>query len=184
MGPFEYISVLLSIVISLALAHLLSAIAQMIDRGIGRFSIPLAQWIAFCLFLCVDYWFTIWRVHDQTVWTLAYVSLLLAQAALIYVASWLIVPSTFADEPIDLKAFFDRNRRKFMSIILILALVNEVTNLTLPGFGSLHIGLLILAWIVLLSVGIISKSERVQLAVAAANVALTAHYAVTFIPAL
>ena len=113
-----------------------------------------------------------------------YVSLLLTQVALIYVASWLIVPTKFGDGPVDLKAFFDRNRRKFMSIILILALVNEVTNLTLPGFGSLHIGLLILAWIVLLSVGIISKSERVQLAVAAANVALTAHYAVTFVPAL
>ena len=101
-----------------------------------------------------------------------------------YVASWLIVPSTFGDEPIDLKAFFDRNRRKFMSIILILALVNEVTNLTLPGFGSLHIGLLIMGWIVLLSVGIIWKSERVQLGVAVANVVLTVHYAVTFVPAL
>ncbi len=75
MGPFEYISVLLSIVISLALAHLLSGIARMIENGVRRFSIPLAQWILFCLFLCVDYWFTIWRVHDVTVWTLGYSNL-------------------------------------------------------------------------------------------------------------
>lgn len=42
MGPFEYIAVLLSIVISLALAHLLAGIAHMIDKGVRRFSIPLA----------------------------------------------------------------------------------------------------------------------------------------------
>jgi hypothetical protein len=123
-------------------------------------------------------------VHDQTVWTLVYVSLLLTQAALVYVASWLIVPSTFSDEPIDLTAFFDRNRRKFMGVIMILAIVNEVTNLTLPGFGNLTIGLMIAAWIVLLSVGMIWKSPRVQLAVAAANVVLTSYYAVKFVPAL
>jgi hypothetical protein len=99
---------------------------------------------------------------------LGYVSLQLTQAALVHVASWLIVPSTFSDEPIDLTAFFDRNRRKFMSVVLILAIVNEATNLTLPGFGSLLIGLMIMAWIVLLTVGMIWKSQRVQLTVAAA----------------
>ena len=110
--------------------------------------------------------------------------MLLTQAALVYVASWLIVPSTFSDEPIDLTAFFDRNRRKFMGVIMILAIVNEVTNLTLPGFGNLTIGLMIAAWIVLLSVGMIWKSPRVQLAMAAANVVLTSYYAVKFVPAL
>jgi len=53
MSAFGYISVLLSIVISLALAHLLTGIAHMIDKGVRRFSIPLAQWIGFCLFLCL-----------------------------------------------------------------------------------------------------------------------------------
>jgi len=71
-----------------------------------------------------------------------------------------------------------------MSVVMILAIVNEVTNLTLPGFGSLLIGSMRMGWIVLLGVGWLWKSPRIQLAVAAANVALTAYYAVTFVPAL
>jgi hypothetical protein len=184
MLPFEYISVLLSIVITLALAHLLSAIAQMIDKGVRNFSIVLVQWIGFCLFLCLDYWFTIWRLHDQQDWTLVYVGQLLLLASLVYTASWLIVPSSFKDEPFDMTAFFGRNRRKFMGTVLILAILNETINLTLPGFGSLHVGLLVLSWIILLSIGIIWDSHRLHLGLAAVNVVLTIHYAMVFIPAL
>jgi hypothetical protein len=184
MTPFDYISVLLSIVISIALAHILTGIARMIRSGVVRFSIPLAQWIGFCLFLCVDYWFYIWRLNDQLDWSLTYVGQLLIQASLIYLASHLIVPSSSGDGPMDMTDFFDRNRRKFMSIVIILAITNEILNLSLPGFGSLHVGLLVAAWIALLSIGIYSNSPKVQLVLAATNVLLTVHYAVEFVPAL
>ena len=166
MTSFEYVSVLLSIVISIALARMLTGIARMIRSGVVRFSVPLVQWIGFCLFLCVDHWFTIWRLHDQLDWSLAYVLQLLTQASLIYLASYLVIPSTSRDGPVDMTEFFDQNRRKFMGTIIILAIANEILNLSLPGFGSLHVGLLVLAWIVLLSIGMISNSPRVQLALA------------------
>ena len=50
MTPFEYVSVLLSIVVSLALAHLLIGIAKMIKVGISRWSIPLLSWIGLMSF--------------------------------------------------------------------------------------------------------------------------------------
>lgn len=181
--PFEYIAVLLSIVISFALAHLLSGIAHIIENGFRRFSIPLAHWIAFCLFLCVDYWFTVWHLRGQTDWTLAYVCQLLAQSALIYIASRLIVPAPTNDEPIDLSAFFDRHRRKLMGVLIVLAIVNQATNLTLEGFSAPILGYMIIV-IGLFAVAWIWKSHSVQLAVAAVNVAMTAYYAVTFVPAL
>ena len=126
---------LLSIIISLALAHLLSGIAHIIENGAKRFSLLLAQWIAWCFFLCVDYWFTIWHARDNTAWTFGYVSLLLLQAALIYIVARLVVPAPRNDEPIDLSDFFDRHRRKFMGAIATLAIVNEGTNLTLQAGG-------------------------------------------------
>jgi len=94
----------MSIVVSIAIAHMLTGIAHMIRSGIVRFSFPLAQWIAFCLFLCVDYWFYIWRLNDRTDWSLAYVGLLLLQASLIYLASHLVVPERSGDVPIDMTA--------------------------------------------------------------------------------
>ena len=184
MQSFDYIAVLLSIVISLALAHLLIGIAHMIQDGVRRFSIPLAQWILFSLFLCVDYWFYIWQLHRETLWSLPYVCLLLFQASIIFVAARLIVPAASDDAAIDMTAFFDRNRRKYMAVVIVLAAINEIINVSLPGFGSLHVGLLVAAWIVLFGVAYTWQSHRVQLAVAAANVMLTLHYAMTFVPAL
>jgi len=45
MTAFEYVSVLLSIVVSLALAHLLIGVARVIKVGASRVSVPLLAWI-------------------------------------------------------------------------------------------------------------------------------------------
>ena len=58
------------------------------------------------------------------------------------------------------------------------------TNLTIEGFNSTLLGLMVLAWVVLFAIAWLCQSPRIQLVVAAANVALTAWYAVTFVPAL
>jgi hypothetical protein len=120
MQPLGYVAILLSIVISLALAHLLSGIAHMIQNGVRRFSIPFAQWILFSLFLCVDYWFYIWHLHREAIWSLPYVCLLLTQASIIFVAARLIVPSVSDDSAVDMTTFFDRNRRKYMAVVIVL----------------------------------------------------------------
>jgi hypothetical protein len=94
------------------------------------------------------------------------------------------VPAPTTDEPIDLSAFFDRHRRKFMGVLIVLAIVNQATNLTLEGFSAPILGYMIIVWIGLFAAAWAWKSQSVQLAVAAVNVAMTAYYAVTFVPAL
>ena len=184
MQPFDYVTVLLSIVVSLALAHLLTGIAHMIQDGVRSFSMPLAQWILFSLFLCVDYWFYVWHLHRESSWSLAYVGLLLGQASMIFVAARLIVPGVSNGSPVDMTAFFERTRRKYMAVVFAVAASNELINLSLPGFGSIQVALLVAAWLFLFAVGWVFASLRVQLAIAAANVMLTGYYAVTFVPSL
>jgi hypothetical protein len=184
MRSFEFVAVLLSIIISFAFAHILNGIAHIIENGVKRFSLLLAQWMAWCLFLCVDYWFTIWHARNNAVWTFGYVSLLLTQGALIYIVARLVVPTPRNDEPIDLSSFFDTHRRKFMGAIAVLAIVNEVTNLTLQGFNTSLLGLMVAAWVLLAVTAFTFESKRVQYAVAAANVILTVWYAATFVRTL
>jgi hypothetical protein len=184
MRSFEFVAVLLGIIISFALAHLLNGIASVIENGFKRFSLLLAHWIGWCFFLCVDYWFTVWHARDNTVWTFGYVSLLLLQGALIYIVARLVVPVPTTEQPIDLSDFFDRRRRKFMGAILTLTIVNEGTNLTLQGFNTSLLGLMVAGWLVLAATAFAWKAKPVQYAVAAANVALTTWYAFTFVSAL
>lgn len=184
MLPFDYVAVLLSIVISLALTHLLTGVAAMIQNGVRNFSLPLVHWMGFCLFLCVDYWFSIWQAHERVDWSLQYVGLLLTLSAIIYVAAKLITPTISGDEPIDMAEFYEKARPKFMLTCLVLLAIGQITNWSLPGFHSLPLVLIVGGWVVLFSLALAFKAPRVQLAIAAANIALTTYYAVTYIPAL
>ena len=126
----------------------------------------------------------VWHLHDQQVWSLGYVIVLLTDASLIFMAARFVVPTASGGGPIDLCEFFDHNRRKYMSLVILLAVINEGINLTLPGFGSPVLGLMIVAWIMTFGASWVFKSYAVQLAAAAANVALTLYYAVSFVPVL
>ena len=110
--------------------------------------------------------------------------LLLGQASIIFVAARLIVPGVSDGSALDMTAFFERTRRKYMAVVFALAASNELINLSLPGFGSIQVALLVAAWLFLFTVGWAFASPRVQLAIAAGNLMLTAYYAVTFVPSL
>ena len=69
MSSFEYVSVLLSIVLALGIAHLLGGISSMIEQR-NRLE---AYWVffAWCLLTLgfhVGFWFNLWRFHDLGEW--------------------------------------------------------------------------------------------------------------------
>lgn len=184
MTPFEYVSVLLSIVISLALAHLLIGIAKIIKAGVSRWSVPLLGWIGYTAFLCLDYWFSTWHAHAEPVWSLEFVSFLLLLGANIFVTCWLVIPDIDGTQPVDLAAFNTANRRKYLSGLFVYACLSVVVNQLIPGFQSPimllisggQIGLLLIAWI--------WESQRVQVGAVVAMYLITTWYALRFIPAL
>jgi hypothetical protein len=166
MTPFEYVSVLLSIVISLALTHLLIGITKIIKAGVSRWSIPLVGWIGFMAFMCVDYWFSVWHARNDPVWSLGFVCFLLLLGAILFVNCWLIVPEVEIKEPVDLAAHHAAVRRKFLTGLFFYLILGHIAQ----------ISLIVTAWIF--------ESPRIQLGVIAAMYLLTAWYALNFIPAL
>ena len=84
MTAFEYVSILLSIVVSLALAHLLHGTAQILKAGVSRRSAIVVAWNAYVALLCVDYWFSVWSVRNEPVWTLGFVAFLLLLGSLLF----------------------------------------------------------------------------------------------------
>ena len=184
MTPFEYVSVLLSIVISLALTHLLIGITRIIKSGVRRWSIPLVGWIGFMAFMCVDYWFSVWHARNDPVWTLGFVCFLLLLGAILFVNCWMIMPEVEAAEPVDLAAHHAAIRRKFLAGLLLYMTLGHLANLMLAGFQSTNVKLLGLTQIGLIVTAWIFESQRVQLFVIATMYLLTAWYALNFIPAL
>ena len=184
MTPFEYVSVLLSIVVSLALAHLLIGIAKIIKVGVSRWSIPLLGWIGCMAFLCVDYWISNWHAHAEPLWSLGFVCFLLFSGAVLFVTCWLVMPDIEGTEAIDLAAYHAANRRKYLSTLLIYFCLSVIVNQLLPGFQSPTMLLISGASIALLVSAWIWKSHAVQVGAVVGIYLLMGWYAVMFIPAL
>ncbi|MDH4105858.1 MAG: hypothetical protein OEW50_07425 [Gammaproteobacteria bacterium] len=184
MTPFEYVSVLLSIVISLALTHLMIGITRIIKAGVSRWSIPLVGWIGFMAFMCVDYWFSVWHARNDPVWSLGFICFLLLLGAVLFVNCWMIVPEVEVNEPVDLAAHHAAIRRKFLTGLFFYLILGHLANLMLAGFQSSTVKLLGIAQIGLIVTAWMFESARIQLGVIAAMYLLTAWYALNFIPAL
>ncbi len=184
MQPFDHVSVLMSFVISLAVAHYLTGIANMVRHGVRRVNWFFLQWFATGLFMCVDFWFSIWRLHDKTEWSLQYVLLLLALASAVYIPSRLLTPEPTGEGPIDLTAYYERNRRRIIGTLIPYIFIGEATNLTLPGFAVSTVFLVGIGNLVALGVAWLTANRWAQGLAAAANFALLVYYSIYFLPAL
>lgn len=184
MRPFDYLSVLFSIVISLAITHVLVGIAQMIRVGVRNFSVPLAFWVLFVLFQCIDYWFSLWHIREETRWPFAYVIYLLVSAAVIFVTARLVVPADHGEEPVDMAGYFEVNRRKIAAVLTFGLLESQITNLTVPGFGGLTIWLMVLAYLAAYALLWFGRAMWMQYAAAAATLATTIWYVMTYLQEL
>jgi hypothetical protein len=118
MSGIDLTNVLISIVISLAVAHLLGGIGRIMRAPQVKFSILQGAWVAFLLVECVNFWVSSALTHLPSV-TYPQVLRAFFSSAGLYLACWMILPDETPKEPIDLGAFFDANRRKFLGVLVI-----------------------------------------------------------------
>jgi hypothetical protein len=179
---FTYVSVLLSIVIALALTHLLAGIATILRARVEKYSFVHIAWIAILLFSCVDYWFSIWGLRASEQWSLIYVSYLLALATMLFVSCQLIMPDLRAGESIDLVAFNQTNRQKYLAAYFCYIALAVIANLTIAGFAAAV--LINVVTLVLIAAAWQSTNPRVQALIVGLMVILYAYYALTFVSSL
>ncbi|MBS0384633.1 MAG: hypothetical protein JSS00_04710 [Proteobacteria bacterium] len=183
MTTFEFVSVLLSIVVSLAFAHLLTGIARLLRTRIVHPSLPYFGWVGIFLFGCVDYWFSLWQARTMPMWSLAYVLFWLALGAMLYLTVWLVVPTErSAEEELDLTRFHETQRRRFLGAYAVYTSMGLLANLSI---GSLESAALVSATqLVMIGAAYIWRDMRVQIVVIGGMYALTAWYALHYVAAL
>ena len=133
---FEYVSVLLSMVVALAVTHLLAGIAAIIRAKVTRYSFVHLTWVGVLLFSCVDFWLSMWGLRSTEVWSLAYILYLLVLSTLLYLSCYLVMPVVRAGDSIDLVAFNETNRQRYLGTYLIYCALAAVANLTVAGFAD------------------------------------------------
>lgn len=131
MSRFEYLSVLVSIVIALGITEVTiswSRVLQMRDRV--QFSWLHAFWTVFMFVLMVQFWWGFWNFRFVESWSLHSLLSVVAEAITLVLAALLLAPRGIDSEPLDLGAMFFSNSRLFFllgaAVVLQLALVDTL----------------------------------------------------------
>jgi len=145
MTASEHVLILLSLVISLALAHILSNLARLIQSENVTWSWLHGVWVFFVVLLLIDFWISVWQLRLEGDWNILMVFFWMTMAILNYLLSALVVPDQVLEDGMNLGDFHDVNRKRFMSVFLAILLFAFGANLMLEGFSSANyiVGLMV-----------------------------------------
>ena len=119
MDAFEYLSVLLSIILGLAITPVLQGYrGLLLSRATVTAYFPAIIWSVLMLAFATQSWWASFGLSDHTGWTFASFSLLLLQTILLYMMTALVLPDFPTGEAVDLRTHFYRERLPFFGISL------------------------------------------------------------------
>jgi hypothetical protein len=158
---FEFVTVVISMILALALGQLLSGAAALVKNR-ARVSGFLAHscWLAFLFFLAISLWWSQWDFRD-TQWTFPLFCYVLLGPTMLYFVVVLLVPDDPGGRQVDLELHFFSIRPVFFLLALGFVLVTWADGPLLRGQPVLgSVGLVNLFSSTLILGGLITKNRR------------------------
>jgi hypothetical protein len=156
MTPFEFVFFLYAILMSLGLTHLVSGWATALRHARSiRWSLPFAFWSVTALLLTTGNLSSFWLMRSAPSWNAALVLSNFSFAIINYIWCVFITPHVERGELLDLDAFHEKERRRFLLPLVVLeifSIASNVANGIYAGYSNwvsdsvLAVGLLILTF--------------------------------------
>jgi len=141
MGAFEYLSVLISIILALGMTRVLAGVGEMLQARSRRHIYWVhAVWIVNLFLYLVIAWWIFYRWRDQKPWNFYLFLFVLISPTILYLASLLLFPrEADVETVIDYKAHYYANHRAFFILFALFIPVDIVDSLLkgVPHFLSL-----------------------------------------------
>lgn len=139
MSLFEFVTVMISMILALSLGQLLSGVSYLLktERRIHRY-LPHSLWLACIGVTVVNHWWSLWDFRDLQ-WDYATFIYILIAPTLISVSVGLIAPDQSGSAPIDLQTQFARVRRTFAVVFSVYVLAMWFDGPLLAGHHSLGV---------------------------------------------
>lgn len=165
LSSFEFLSVFISVVVGLGVAHLLIGIGRLIHSSAdARLSIAHLLWTAFVFLFMVVYWWTVvFGYKEWQSWNIVLFLFVLMYGVFLFLLAVVLYPPDLP-KPWDMQAHFIATRRWFFGIFILLVLT-ELTDTGLKNhflqFSQPYI-LLTGSWLLLAVLGWFSTNQRTQ----------------------
>lgn len=167
MSEFEYLAVLVSLILGLGIAHLLSGVAQTIHRrGHAKLDLIHALWSAAVFAVLVLNWWVFFQWQAVSEWSFGLFLAVIVWAVLFFLLAYLLYPPELAEKE-DYGQVFEQNRSWFLGLFVAtsvadIGLTSMRGSLTDPPYYLPFVG----HFIVLGLLGLGIRSRRFHAALA------------------
>ncbi len=167
MGVFEYIGVLVSVIMGLGITHLATGTSKTIQhRDTVRVYIPHTLWtVAILVYILMIWWGMFWWSGHEDWFAYEYLFITLYAIVLFFLAS--ILYPWDMEPDIDLEACFFRNRRWFFGGLVLAWLIDIPETLLKSGAGLREVpadyAVFISIELTIAMTGFLSSNRRVHL---------------------
>jgi hypothetical protein len=133
MDAFNYLAVLISIILGLGIAQLLTGFGRWIEqRESLRSFLPAMIWAGILLLIHVQTWWSMFGFRFLRQWTFVQFGVVLLQPISLYLLAILVLPGQ-STAGLDLRANYFGQRGWFFGLMLFLLAVSVVKDLVVAG---------------------------------------------------
>ena len=137
MTPFEYVSVLTSIILGLGVTQILTGIADLVHQWEKvKLYWPHLLWVVLVFVLHIQEWWITYQLHTIESWRLPTFLFFILVPVSLFILARILFPFNLQEDVIDLKVFYYGNFRKFFLWTMILNVLSMITNVIVDGIGA------------------------------------------------
>ena len=133
MSPFEYVIVLVSIILGLGITTILTGLAELIKHKRFRWYTPYNTWLLLVFVLHIHEWWVSYSLKSVQAWHLPMFLFIILYPINLYVLAHLLFPSDPKEE-FNPKEFYFSNYPKFFICAIIALVLSIIHNLTIEPF--------------------------------------------------
>lgn len=154
-NPFEYVSMLISLILGLGITQLLSALTDLLYHYKKvKFYWPHSIWIVFILFLHIQDWFITFQLKDKWIWNLPELFFVLLYPVALFAVAKLLLPTNESEEKTNMKVFYKNQFPVIFFIVGISIILSMLFNVFLLQKGMTEQLPLLLFLVAVLTVSI------------------------------
>ena len=137
MSPFEFVTVLISIILGLGITQIMSGVADLIHQWDKvRLYWPNMLWVVLVFILHVQEWWLLYQLKSITVWQLPMFLFQVLYPICLFILARILFPMPTEANATDMKTYYLDSYRKLFIMVMILSVLSALENIFVHHLGG------------------------------------------------